>query len=369
VTGRLHRVDLHVADLERALGHPVSSYEIEAIDPHLRIHSVTGGVFRIRADGDGCVVKVVRRGVDDDPQGLWVSGGEPEHRNYWTREWLAFDSGLLDALPGRLRAPRTLLTTQVDDECWIWMTDVHGRHGATLRLDDYPTIAYDLGTTQGAFAAGTLPDDPWLSRRWLRAWVGACERLVEALRPGDALDDERLAALRPLRERVLALWERREDLLRLVESAPQTLVHCDFWPANLYVSDDAGTVAIDWSQVGIGAVAQDLDQVTLDTVWMQVRPDESLDVLESTMVPAYAAGLRDGGLHVDDRELRRWYAAAAAAHYAWMSGMLAIRAREPEFVAGLEQRFGREFADLVSDRARVIERSILLGRSALAAAD
>ena len=101
-----------------------------------------------------------------------MSGADPSHRNYWKREWLAFDSGLLDALPGRLRAPRTLLTTQPsDDECWIWMADVVGRHGAALELDDYATIAYDLGTTQGAFAAGELPRHEWLSRRWLRSWM------------------------------------------------------------------------------------------------------------------------------------------------------------------------------------------------------
>ena len=353
------------AELQRAFGRPVASYDVEPIDPHLRIHSVTGGVFRVRADGESAILKIVRRGVDDDPGGLWVSGAETWHRNYWKREWLAFNSGLLDTLPGRLRAPRALLTTQVaDDECWIWMDDVSGRHGATLELDDFTTIGYDLGTTQGAFATGELPQHEWLSRRWLRAWIEATARLVDALRPDDALDDPRLSALRPFRQRVLDLWDSHAHLLAIVESAPQTLVHCDFWPANLFV-DDRGTTAIDWSQVGIGALAQDLDQVTLDTVWMQTRPDESLHLLESLVVRAYAAGLRDAGFPVDDEELRRWYAAAAAGHYTWMAGMLAIRASQPEFVAGQERRFGRNYADLVTDRARVIERALSLGEWAL----
>ena len=99
-------------DVERAFGHAVSSYDVEPIDPELRIHSVTGGLFRVRADGETLVLKIVRRGVDEDPGGLWVSGADPSHRNYWKREWLAFDSGLLDRLPGRLRAPRSVLTEQ-----------------------------------------------------------------------------------------------------------------------------------------------------------------------------------------------------------------------------------------------------------------
>jgi hypothetical protein len=364
----IDRPDIDRVAIERALGHRVSSYDVRPIDPHLRIHSVTGGVFRVVADGESLVLKVVRRGEDADPGQLWVSGAEPSHRNYWKREWLAFDSGLLDGLPGGLRAPRTLLTEEVtDDECWIWMADVSGRHGATLTDADFATIGRDLGTTQGALSVGVLPDHEWLSRRWLRAWVGACERFVVTLGERDALHDDRLAPLRPLRDRVLRLWEAREDLLHIVESAPQTLVHCDFWPANLFV-DDGHTTAIDWSQVGIGGLAQDLDQVTLDTVWMQARPDGSLDVLEALVLPSYADGLRAAGVQVSDGEVRRWYAAAAGAHYAWMAGAIVQRSRDEADVAGQEDRFGRSFADLVADRSRVIERALDLGERALGSA-
>jgi thiamine kinase-like enzyme len=196
--------------------------------------------------------------------------------------------------------------------------------------------------------------------------MDACARLVDALAAVDALDDERLAALRPLRDRVLALWRRRDDLLAIVATAPATLVHCDFWPTNLYVADDDTTVAIDWSQIGIGSLAQDLDQLTLDTVWMQVRPDESLDVLDALIVPAYVAGLRESGCTVDAADVRRWYAAAAAAHYCWMAGMQVIRAREPAHVEGQERRFGWPFERLVANRARVIERALDLGERSLA---
>lgn len=356
------------ADLERVFGRPVPSYDIEPIDPHLRIHSVTGGVYRITADGDSAVVKIVRHGGDEDTTGgLWVSGADPAHRNYWKREWLAFDSGVLSALPGRLRAPHTLLTSTVGDEWWIWMEDARGRTGSAMTLDDYRRAAHDLGTTQGAFASGAakLPDHDWLSRRWLRGWVEACEPLAAALAPDGAVRDDRLAALRPLRDRVLALWARREELLAIVEAAPQTLVHCDFWPTNLYAGDDGTTVAIDWSQIGIGAVAQDLDQITLDTVWMQVRPDESIELLEEVIVPAYVDGLRESGFTATDVDVHRWYAAAAGAHYPWMAGMQVIRAPQLDFIDGLEKRFNRSFADVVTDRARVIERAVELGEWAL----
>jgi aminoglycoside/choline kinase family phosphotransferase len=161
------------------------------------------------------------------------------------------------------------------------------------------------------------------------------------------------------------LWDRRAELLDIVATAPKTLVHCDFWPTNIYRGDDGTTVAIDWSQIGIGAVAQDLDQITLDTVWMQVRPDESLAALESTIVPAYVAGLRDGGCDLAADDVQRWYAAAAAAHYSWLAGMQVVRVGQPDQVAAHEARFGWPFARLVANRAGVLARAVELGEWAI----
>ena len=359
-------IEIDLVDLSRAVGRPVATYDVEAIDPHLRIHSVTGGVYRVHGDGFSLVVKVIRNAADPDPQALWSGDADPAGRNYWKREWLAFDSGLLDALPGSLRAPRRLLTTEPgDDECWIWMEEVTGRPAVDWSINDFAVAARHVGQTQGKFAATPtqLPTAAWLSRRWLRGWVDACAPLVDALRDDD-LSDDRLAALRPLRQRVLDLWQEREELLNVVESAPHTLVHCDLWGNNLFAESDA-TVAVDWSQVGIGAVAQDLDQMTLDTVWMPVRPDESLEVLEAAIVPAYARGLHVGGFDVDESQVRRWYAAAASAHYPWMAGMVVVRAHQPDQVAGHEKRWGRDYTSIVMTRARVIEQALRLGEWAL----
>jgi hypothetical protein len=364
-------VELAAADLAAAFGREVPSYAVTAIDQQLRLHSVTGGVWRVRAGEDSRIIKVVRHGTDADPEQLWVAGAEPEHRNYWKREWLAFASGLLDTLPGGLRAPRTALTTEPSEtECWIWMEDVEGRPGTTWDLDDFDAAAFDLATTQAAYATGRseLPTQPWLARRWLRGWAEASLGNASAIDDDRAWDDERLAALRPLRARAAAVWAAREALLAIVEAAPPTVTHCDLWPANLIGGDDGTTVAIDWSQVGIGALAQDLDQLTLDTVWMQVRPGESLDALDSHVVPSYLSGLRSSGVDVDERQLRHWYAAAASVHYVPMLGFQAVNPAYPDGVLASEHRHGRPFEDIVADKARVIERAVTLGERALESA-
>ncbi|HVT20239.1 MAG TPA: phosphotransferase [Mycobacteriales bacterium] len=354
--------------MKRAVGYGVGEFVVTPIDPELRLHSVTGGVFRVDWDESSLVIKVVRHGHDDDPDALWVSGSTPEHRNYWKREWLAFDSGLLDDLPGQLRAPRTLLTTEPEvDEAWIWMEDVEGRPGATWPVTDYASAAFDVGTTQGVYASGAvaLPTDEWLSRDWLRGWVDALARHVGLLEDDDVWAAEPLQALDFLRERLRALWARRADLFEIVESAPRCVVHCDLWPHNLIAADDGTTVAVDWSQVGIGATAQDLDQLTLDPVWMQVLPGEDLEAIERQVLPSYLAGLQASGLDVDGARLDDWYAAAAALHYGPLLAMYAAQLAEPGRADALERRHARPIAQITEDKGRVVDRALTLGERVL----
>jgi Ser/Thr protein kinase RdoA (MazF antagonist) len=361
-------VEVRRQDVERALGRAVSTYDVTPLDPHLRLHSVTGGVFRVTADGDEAVLKVVRHGLDDDPGALWVAGGDVAHRNYWKREWLAFDSGLLAGLPPGVRAPRALATTQPhDEECWIWMEAVRGRTAEAIRLEEYPAIAEALGRTQGWFAsdASRLPSYEWLSRDWLRGWADTSAGALANVRGNDGWHDPRLASLVPWRKRALDVWARRDPLLHVVETAPQTVVHLDFWPHNLFLTDSGEVVAIDWSQVGIGGVAQDLDQITLDTVWMHVHPDADLEQLESAVLPAYAEGLRAGGFDVADESLRLWYAAAAAVKYVPLLELQVTQLRDPAAVARAEQRFGRPFAEVTATKSRVVRRAVELGEWAL----
>ncbi len=365
-------VEIDRTDLRRAVGVEADVFTVTPIDPGLRLHSVTGGVFRVTWGSAGStgslVIKVVRHGHDADPQALWVSGSTPNHRNYWKREWLAYDSGLLDALPGQLRAPRRLMTTQpADDETWIWMEDVEGRPGGTWPVADYGSVAFDVGTTQGAYAAGSapLPTDEWLARGWLRAWVDALGRHVSLIDDDGAWAENPLRLLVSLRERFASLWSRREDLLAIVEAAPMCLVHCDLWPANLIAADDGTTVAIDWSQIGIGAVGQDLDQMTLDPVWMQVMPGVDIESIEQVVLPSYLAGLQSSGLGVTLEELEDWYAAAAAAHYGPMLTTWAAQLAEPDWVAFLERRHGRSIDDITLDKGRVIDRALTLGEQVL----
>ena len=361
-------MDVDLGLLSRAVGREITTYTVEPIDPQLRLHPVTGGVHRVRGEDFSLVIKIVRNGADDDPQALWVSGAEETHRNYWKREYLAYCSGLLDTLPGELRAPRTLLCTEVSaDECWIWLEDVEGRPGAQWELDDYDSVAFDLATTQAAYPSGRsiLPSDPWLSHHWLRGWVDTIGHQIGALDDDALWHEDWQAPMAAHRERVRRLWDAREELLTIVEAAPQTIVHCDLWPTNLIAADDGTTVAIDWSQVGLGSIAQDLDQLTLDPVWMLVLPDADLTELESHVLPGYVSGLRSSGLDVEPDDVRRWYAAAAAVHYAPLAAFQATTASQDSAIAAAEERHGRPYAEIVTRKARVVGHALDLGEAVL----
>jgi phosphotransferase family enzyme len=348
------------------------SFRAVDVDPHLRIHSVTGGVVRVEGAADGepfsLVVKKTRHGTDPDPAAMWVSGEHETHRNYWKREWLAYTSGVLGRLPGRLRAPRLLHATEpAAGEAWLFLEHVVGRPGTAWGPQHYARGAHDLGTTQGAFAAGSmvLPDDGWLSRGWLDEWVGTASRWWPLVDDDAAWRDDRLAPMSALRPRARDVWAGRDRLLEIVHSAPQTVVHLDLWPTNVMIDPDGRAVAIDWSSVGLGALAQDLDQLTLDPVWMQVLPGADLGLLERAVVPSYAWGVRSAGYDASDAEVRRWYAAAAGVRQTSVLGTQADLATDPARVDGLERRWKQPFEAIVADRARALTRSIELAEEAL----
>jgi hypothetical protein len=82
---------------------------------------------------------------------------------------------LLAALPGGLATPRCLaFETQADGTSWLWLEAVTEAHPGLCPLDRYAMVARKLVRFNCAYLAGVpLPDQPWLSRGWLRSWVEA----------------------------------------------------------------------------------------------------------------------------------------------------------------------------------------------------
>ena len=187
----------------------------------------------------------------------------PAHWQYWKREMLAYQSGLLDDLPGSLVAPRCFGTAEYPgDECWIWIEDI-AEETDSWPLERYGLAARHLGQFNGAYLAGRpWPDEPWLSRGRVRDWLAESEPIIGNLR---SLSYHPLAQLwfrDDSVERTLRLWRERASFLAALDRLPRSLCHHDAFRRNLLARGGPGgqaqTVAIDWAIMGTGAVGEEI---------------------------------------------------------------------------------------------------------------
>ncbi|MDX6512673.1 MAG: hypothetical protein QOE36_2177, partial [Gaiellaceae bacterium] len=240
-------------------------------------------------------------------------------------------------------------------EIALWLEDVQPTEAWSV--ERVARTALELGRAQGTFLAGRpLPDEPWLSRRWLRAYVEskpARPELLDDEHPVWRLDAVRAAFPPSLRARLRRLWAERERLLALVESLPLTPSHLDFWPANL-VPRGGETVAVDWAFAGLAALAEDASNLVPDTVADHFLPSSVLPELDAAVYGAYREGLREAGRHGSERELRLGYTAAGV-KYCWLlPQMLARLSEESELGAyGGEEAQPLEF--VLTERAAMLE--------------
>jgi Ser/Thr protein kinase RdoA (MazF antagonist) len=201
---------------------------------------------------------------------------------------------LLERL-GELRAPRLLASVaRTDDTVALWLEDGPPPPEHTPEL--LGSVAERLGAAQGRLALEP-PSDPWLSRRWLRAYL--------ALRGPLSAEQERMLAR--------------------VEAAPQTLCHLDFYPGNLLGRD--GNIVIDWAYCGVAALGEDPGNLVPDAMFDGFIPVSQARALEDAVWEGYLAGLRRSPWHGDELEVRWVFLAATVLKYTWM----------PAAIAGLER--------------------------------
>ncbi|MBT3267174.1 aminoglycoside phosphotransferase family protein [Candidatus Poribacteria bacterium] len=231
-------------------------------------------------------------------QRQWARPGDPE---CWRREFLMYESGLLDEVADVLAVPKLYRADTHDDETWLWLERVHGVSGADMTVDHYRCAARDLGRMQGSYLAGReIPAYAWLSSR---RWASTAVRLwgtpaVHGL--WNSSEGRETAGLpRELSRATLRLWERRDALLDSVDATPRTLSHRDYHADNLFMRPDAAdgpaTIALDWDCAGVGTLAEDIGDMVAEALVYFGHPPEDAEGLADAAIKAYASGLRDAG--------------------------------------------------------------------------
>jgi hypothetical protein len=285
-----------------------------------------------------------------------TDGADPGAWDYPAREGLAYSSGLLAALPGRLSTPRCLaVEDQPDGTSRLWLEAVTDAHPGAWSLDRYALVARDLGHFNGAYLAGTaLPDQPWLSRGWLRNFVepsGPAVADLEHLVGADASPLARQLYPTPVVIEFKRLWTERERFLGALDRLPRTFCHHDAFRRNLLHRagpEGEELVALDWAYAGHGAVGEELEQLVVASLFffegIGIAPRE----LDAACFGGYMAGLREAGWAGEERLVRLGFTSAAALrHTVGLLRLVWPVVADPALRPDIEELFGRTLEEVV----------------------
>ena len=340
--------------------------------PHRVIRETTASlervVLHVRVPGDAAprlrefVVKCLRADAAalDPHREPFLPSDSPEHPNYWLREFEAFGSPLLDALPAPLRLPRCFARERAARTAEIWLESVPSSAPAAWSDERFAAIARALGAWQSEHPAGrdAASEPAWLARGALRMWApDETSTAREAVERDELWSSagvrEHLGAT--VRDRVRACWAARDANLDALERGRQTLVHGDFWTRNLLGAPaDAETVAIDWSELGVGALAHDLVNLVLDSVWMFDVPPERLAALRHAALSGYA----DGFPSADTSTIEAAYRASAHLRFGALAGTLVRQHADESKRREIAARYERPFDEIFATRAAVIRAAL-----------
>ena len=238
--------------------------------------------------------------------------------NYWKREVLAYQSGLLADLPGQLSAPRCFGVNEYpNDEFWIWLESITDIIGEVWPLEQYGITARHLGQFNGEYILGRpLPEYPWLTKGRVKNWLDIGEPVLRNLRATLQSTSEPHWLSETDTNRILSLWADRTKLVAALERLPHTFCHHDAFRRNLFARKSSDgleqTVAIDWQIVGTGALGEEITPlIAVSLQFMNVDIQQAKE-LEEIVFAGYLDGLRDVGCQVDERLVKFGYAASAA---------------------------------------------------------
>jgi hypothetical protein len=327
------------------------------------IQATTGGVYRVQGLARvlpsapetpwSLILKIVRVPPAPAPSMSSIDRGQ------WDREVLAYESSLLQHLPGGLTAPGCYAIHRRADTVWLWLEDIADVIPHPWPMARYAAIARTLGAFNGAYAAGhPLPEYPWLHPPFLRWRAG---KSPDALRQLQGIRDHPLVRRGwpgDLAERTLAVAEHAPPLVAALDRVPQVLQHADGDPRNLLVRPRGAAeqiVGIDWGSMGIGPLGDDLAAFVLQSATWFSDTDIDLTQLASfaaLMEEAYIDGLHDAGWRGDHRHVR-FAVAAALTLRSVFRGVFEIMAQEPAGRARFEAIVGRPTEEMLDTLAPI----------------
>lgn len=282
---------------------------------------------------DWSVRRLSDKGIAN-PDGLWLFSGRghdsrnerswsivvkifipPEQESplddlyYWKREFLLAQSGLLEHLPGPVRAPRVYRTDEYPDSVWIWMEQISDRKPGPWTIEHYAIAARQLGLWNGAcLSLKVPPEEPWFARRHYIAWLGWIDLEKDWQFP---LNQRHISI--DLRQRYEQLWAEREIFYDVLAGLPQVFSHYDSQRRNLFIRQNTSQqdelVLVDWAQCGLGSLGAELNWLVGMSAGLLEWPPANLPELDIVTFASYLQGLREAGWSDDRDPVRLGYTA------------------------------------------------------------
>lgn len=276
----------------------------------------------------------------------------------WRIEADIYSSDIDLLMPSGLRLPRVHRIDDLGDErVVLWMEDVQSVDVPWV-CSRFERAAYLLGRLAARRSEARLPADartpPTAALRYFLN--GQTAYLLPKLDDDvmwthplitESTDGRLRADLRSMAARIPAILETLDRL-------PQTLPHGDASPQNLLVPADgsADFVAIDWGAFStLLPVGFDLGQLLIGLAHAGGHDPGELPALQTPIALAYAAGLREDGMIVDDAEVEYGFVASLVLR----SGLGAIPFER------LDSAPGPELVRLFDQRARLARFLVDLG--------
>jgi hypothetical protein len=230
----------------------------------------------------------------------------------WRTEPLAYASDLGDRLPEGLSMPRALDVVDLDEKsAAIWVEEV--THPAVpWDLERYQRAAYLLGRLAASPRIAELANVgnmEWSVRTYLVGRLGM--QVLPILRSDDIWRHPAISAAfgDELRDRLRAAADRVDEYADELDGYPLLTAHGDASPNNLLPGPTPDSfVLIDFGFWLPATVGHDLGQLLVGDVQLGRRSPALLAETEDVIVPAYAAGLADEGLVIDEAVVRRSHA-------------------------------------------------------------
>ncbi|UQZ34974.1 aminoglycoside phosphotransferase [Paenibacillus sp. PK3_47] len=270
----------------------------------------------------------------------------PQHHNYWRREALVLQSGILKELPESVRAPECyLVQEQPDGTIWLWMERVEGEVPASL--EQFESIAFRLGCFNGAYLTGKeLPRAEWICQSWLKSWTAASRKYA----PSTESYTSRLHT-----KHELDIWAWYKDFdrqiggyLNALERLPRVLAHQDLSQMNMLLARedflDAPLMLIDWQFMSISGIGEDLGKLYGVNMSLGIIPENEYEVFREALFTSYMQGLRSAGWRGLEVQARYGFCVSTALRSVWEVPQFFAAAGQLEHDphnTGLEERYTR----------------------------